>query len=95
MPSKSKAQHNLMAGCCKNPGSMKGKCPPKDVACEYMHKDAYRYRNAGEMHRDEQRVYGGSLEAGLSCRESMDARSDSMTDDVYFFGPIEPVPYDY
>ena len=39
MPSKSAAQHRLMAAACK--GKVKGG-PPKKVACEYMHADRGR-----------------------------------------------------
>ncbi len=28
-----------MAGCCHNPGGMEGKCPPKEVACEFNRAD--------------------------------------------------------
>jgi hypothetical protein len=37
MPSKSRAQHNLMAGVCT--GKIKKTKIPKKVACDYMHAD--------------------------------------------------------
>lgn len=41
MPSTTKKQHNLMAACSTDKGrsKMRGKCPPKKVAEEFMHAD--------------------------------------------------------
>lgn len=46
MPSKSKAQHNLMAGCAHGWSPSKGKCPPRKVAKEFVQAD--KGRSLGE-----------------------------------------------
>ena len=37
MPAVSLPQQRYMAGCYHNPSKMKGKCPSKKVAKEFMH----------------------------------------------------------
>lgn len=44
MPSKSKAQHAMMAAKCTGSSTMKGG-PPKKVACEFMHADKGRVKH--------------------------------------------------
>ncbi len=46
MPSVSKKQHNLMAGCLHGmtPNKKGVKCPPKNVAREYVMADKLRKR---------------------------------------------------
>ena len=41
MPSKSKAQHRMMAACCNDPANCKHGLK-RSVACEYMHADRGR-----------------------------------------------------
>ena len=43
MPSKTPKQRKLMAGNCKNPGSMKKRVPRK-TACKYMRADRAKAR---------------------------------------------------
>lgn len=44
MPAKSGKQFRFMAMCANNPERVKGKCPPKSVAKEFVHKTGSKLR---------------------------------------------------
>lgn len=54
MPSKSAKQARFMRACAKNPGKMKKKCPPKEVAEEFVRADRRAQKgksSKGKMHK--------------------------------------------
>lgn len=51
MPSVSKKQAGLMAGCAHNPAKMRVKCPTKSVAKEFVAADAAKAKPAPKKKR--------------------------------------------
>ena len=87
MPSKSKAQHNLMAMVANDPKAAKRLGIPKSVGKEFINADKGKtFKEGGEMKKDAKKLFGGKETYKEEMKEAKAIKSGKITPREYAMG---------